>query len=168
MGLFGTIGKGLSKIGGLASKAAPLVGLIPGFGTVAGGVLGAGGALLSGENIGTALKRGALGAGGAFGLSKIGGLAGIGKLLQAGPEQAAAISSVGKALGGGSTEANARILAGLGVKAAGALEGHAAQGNVVERSNALEQFFAQQSQEGNARLDALQQRLATSGTGRFN
>lgn len=69
--------KGVQKLGGIASQAAPLVGLIPGVGTIAGGALGLGGGLLSGAGIGKSLKRGLLGAGGAFGLSKLGGAKGI-------------------------------------------------------------------------------------------
>ena len=72
------------KIGRLASKAAPFVGLIPGVGTALAAGLGAGGALLSGQGIGAALKSGARGAlGGLAGgaLSKFGGIGKVGGAL---------------------------------------------------------------------------------------
>lgn len=59
---------GAKFIGGAAKKAAPIVGLIPGVGTVAGGLIGAGGSLLSDVgsgrriSLGQALKSGATGA----------------------------------------------------------------------------------------------------------
>lgn len=71
----------LSKVGGVISKAAPIAGLIPGIGIPLAAGLGAGGALLSGEGLGTALKRGAIGAAGGFGLSKLGGIGKVGGAL---------------------------------------------------------------------------------------
>jgi hypothetical protein len=111
MGIFGTIGnlaKGLGKavtapgrlalkgvqqipgvkqVGRLASDLAPIAGFIPGLGTLAGGIAGAGGAALAGDSLGDVLKKGALGAGGAAlgGLvsgGSLGNLSGIGGLLQ--------------------------------------------------------------------------------------
>lgn len=65
------IGKVISKIGGVAKKAAPFVGMIPGVGPIAAGALGGLGGLVSG-GFGGALKGAAGGAAGGFG----------GKLLQ--------------------------------------------------------------------------------------
>lgn len=56
--------KGLKGIGHLAEKAAPYVGLIPGVGTVAGGLIGAAGGLAAGDGLGGALKYGVQGAAG--------------------------------------------------------------------------------------------------------
>lgn len=95
MGLFGSIGKalggavrgarkGISAIGNVASKAAPLAGMVPGLGTVAGGLLGLGGGLVSGQGIGGSLKRGLVGAAGAglgSALSGGAGLPGIAKRI---------------------------------------------------------------------------------------
>lgn len=64
MGLLKKIGKAVKKVAKVASKAAPVVGLIPGVGTLGAAALGAGGALIGGEGVGTALGRGALGAAG--------------------------------------------------------------------------------------------------------
>jgi len=87
MGLFKKIGKALKKgvkaVGKVASKAAPLIAMVPGVGTLGGAALGAGGALLSGSNVGTALKRGALGAAGGIGGNLLRGrnlLTGAGKV----------------------------------------------------------------------------------------
>ncbi len=183
MGLFKSLAKGLlggalmsgKKIAGLTSKAAPLIGTIPGVGTVAAAGLGAGGALFAGENIGTALKRGGAGALGGLGgglLSKIGGLAGRGAAVKGAADSSSLIaqlvSGAGQVLGGENTGDNVRRLGELGIKGLSAVQNNAGQRNVADRSNALEAFFAQQSAEGDARLDALQQRLAASGTGRFN
>jgi hypothetical protein len=69
----GKVGK---VVGTVASKAAPLIAMVPGVGTLGGAALGAGGALLSGENVGTALKRGALGAAGGLAGGTVRGLIG--------------------------------------------------------------------------------------------
>lgn len=83
MGFFGkighAIGHGVHELGGLAEKAAPYVGMIPGVGTIAGGAIGGLGALAHGEGLKGALKYGAEGA-----LSGYGG--GLLKGTQAGAE----------------------------------------------------------------------------------
>jgi hypothetical protein len=71
------LSSGLRKVGGVAKKAAPLAGLIPGVGTVAGGLIGGLGSLASGDNIGEALKYGAKGAVGGYLGNAAGGLGGI-------------------------------------------------------------------------------------------
>lgn len=79
MSFFGKIGKAIKKgvhdVGGLAEKAAPFVGMIPGIGTLAGGAIGGLGALAHGDGLGGALKYGAAGAASGFGGSKLMGLA---------------------------------------------------------------------------------------------
>lgn len=79
MSFFGKIGKAIKKgvhdVGGLAEKAAPFVGMIPGIGTLAGGAIGGLGALAHGDGLGGALKYGAAGAASGFGGSKLLGLA---------------------------------------------------------------------------------------------
>jgi hypothetical protein len=66
MSFLGSIGNaikgGVKDIGGLAEKAAPFAGMIPGVGTLAGGALGGLGALAHGDGFGGALKYGAEGA----------------------------------------------------------------------------------------------------------
>lgn len=88
MSFLGSIGHGLKKIGhavgGVAEKAAPFVGLIPGVGTLAGGAIGGLGALAHGDGLGGALKYGALGATSGLANSKLlggGGLKAIGSKL---------------------------------------------------------------------------------------
>lgn len=61
------LSSGLHAVGGLAEKAAPFVGMIPGIGTLAGGAIGGLGALAHGDGIGGALKYGAEGAAGGIG-----------------------------------------------------------------------------------------------------
>ena len=72
MGFLGKIGHAIGhavhQVGGLAEKAAPFVGMIPGVGTLAGGAIGSLGALAHGDGLGGALKYGAEGA-----LSGVGG-----------------------------------------------------------------------------------------------
>ena len=68
------------KIGAIASKAAPFVGMIPGVGTVAAAGLGFGGGLLAGEGFKGALKSGAKGAIGSLAGEAIGRIPGIGKV----------------------------------------------------------------------------------------
>ncbi len=71
MSFLGSIGNavkgGVKKVGGLAEKAAPFAGLIPGVGTLAGGALGGLGALAHGDGLSGALKYGAEGAASGFG-----------------------------------------------------------------------------------------------------
>lgn len=62
MGFWSSIGHGIKQVGGLVSKAAPLAGLIPGVGSIAGGVIGAAGEGLQGHGIKGMLKGGAIGA----------------------------------------------------------------------------------------------------------
>lgn len=61
------LSSGLHAVGGLAEKAAPFVGMIPGIGTLAGGAIGGLGALAHGDGLGGALKYGAEGAAGGLG-----------------------------------------------------------------------------------------------------
>lgn len=61
------LSKGIKGLGHIAEKAAPYVGLIPGVGTVAGGVIGAAGGLAAGDGLKGALKYGLTGAAGGFG-----------------------------------------------------------------------------------------------------
>lgn len=88
------LSQGLKKVGGVAKKIAPVVGLIPGVGTVAGAAIGGLGSLASGDSLGEALKSAAIGGlsgyGGSTllggkgilgigsGLKKVGGALGIG------------------------------------------------------------------------------------------
>lgn len=71
------LSKGLKKVGGLAEKAAPVVGLIPGVGTLAGGAIGGLGALAHGDGLRGALKYGAMGAASGLAGSKLLGGKGI-------------------------------------------------------------------------------------------
>lgn len=70
MGVFGVLRKGLGVLGDVAKAGAPLVGFIPGVGTLAGAGLGALGSVASdvghsrSVNLGGALRSGALGAAG--------------------------------------------------------------------------------------------------------
>ena len=72
MGFLGKIGHAIGhavhQVGGLAEKAAPFVGMIPGVGTLAGSAIGGLGALAHGDGLSGALKYGAEG-----GLSGFGG-----------------------------------------------------------------------------------------------
>jgi hypothetical protein len=84
MSIFGSIGhaikSGVHAIGGVAEKAAPFVGMIPGVGTIAAAGIGGLGALAHGDGLGGALKYGAEGALGDIGanlLGKIPGVAGV-------------------------------------------------------------------------------------------
>lgn len=62
----------LHKIGSVLHKAAPFAGMIPGVGTLAGGVIGAAGGALDGGGWKGALKGGAMGASGGL-ARKVGG-----------------------------------------------------------------------------------------------
>jgi hypothetical protein len=81
------LSSGIKGIGHLAEKAAPYVGMIPGVGTLAGGVIGGLGGLAAGDGLGGALKYGAEGA--------AGGLAG-------GGVRSALSGFASRAMGGGS------------------------------------------------------------------
>lgn len=83
-------------IGGVMKKAAPVVGLIPGVGTLAGAAIGAGGSVLSGNNLKSHLKHGAIGgiSGAAGGLLK--GSGGASSILSKIPGG----GSLGKGIGG--------------------------------------------------------------------
>lgn len=72
---------GLHAIGGLAEKAAPFVGMIPGVGTIAGGAIGGLGALAHGDGLSGALKYGAEGAAGGFGGGLLKGATGGGGVM---------------------------------------------------------------------------------------
>jgi hypothetical protein len=58
------LSQGIKGVGHLAEKAAPYVGMIPGVGTLAGGVIGAAGGLAAGDGLSGALRYGAEGAAG--------------------------------------------------------------------------------------------------------
>lgn len=58
----GALKHGVHELGGLAEKAAPVVGMIPGVGTLAGGAIGGLGALAHGDGLKGMLKSGAMGA----------------------------------------------------------------------------------------------------------
>jgi len=88
------IGAAAGGIGKLASAAAPVAGLIPGVGSLAGAALGAGGQLLQGNTNFGDIARGALG--GATG--GMGG--GIGGIAQA------ALPALGGLFGGGQADAD--------------------------------------------------------------
>lgn len=118
-GSSGLLGRGAQNVvrrgAQVVSRAAPVVGLIPGVGTLAAGALGAGGALLGGENIGTALQRGALGAAGGLAGGVLRGAGGVGGVLGGAGR---AIGSVGGSVGG-ALGAAGRAIGGVG----GALTG---------------------------------------------
>jgi hypothetical protein len=76
--------KALHGIGHLAEKAAPYVGLIPGVGTLAGGVIGGLGGLAAGDGLGGALKYGLEGAAGGYGGAALRGLSKGGQALAVG------------------------------------------------------------------------------------
>jgi hypothetical protein len=76
--------KALHGIGHLAEKAAPYVGLIPGVGTLAGGVIGGLGGLAAGDGLGGALKYGLEGAAGGYGGAALRGLSKGGQALALG------------------------------------------------------------------------------------
>jgi hypothetical protein len=84
MGVFGAIKKVGKKIGKVATKAAPFVGMIPGVGTLAAAGIGAAGGLLSGEGLKGAAKYGALGAAGNIGANLLGKIPGVGFLADKG------------------------------------------------------------------------------------
>lgn len=95
MSFLGKIGgaiKGAVKgVGGLAEKAAPFVGMIPGVGAPMGALIGGAGALAHGDGLGGALKYGAEGAMSGFG----GGLL---KGAKAGMEGGSFLSKIGGTL----------------------------------------------------------------------
>lgn len=78
---FKKIKKGVKKVGGVVSKAAPFASLIPGpFGPMASAALGAGGSLVAGKGLKTALKRGIAGGLGGLAIGQMGGAGALGKL----------------------------------------------------------------------------------------
>lgn len=79
MGLLGGIKKVAKKVGNVAYKASPLLGLIPGVGTLAAAGIGAGGALLSGRGLGGAAKGAGMGAAGDIGQHFAQKIPGVGK-----------------------------------------------------------------------------------------
>lgn len=147
MGLFKKIGKALKKgvkaVGKVASKAAPLIAMVPGVGTLGGAALGAGGALLSGSNVGTALKRGALGAAGGIGGNLLRGrnlLTGAGKvagLVGKATQGNTPFGSAGKILSG-TTSAGPSLLSRVG-RAAGSV-GRGALGAVGDVAGGVGRF----------------------------
>lgn len=90
-------------LGSVAKKAAPLVGMIPGVGTLAGGAIGGlGGLLAPGGNIGEALKGGAMGAASGF----VGKLPGVQSMLG---KVGGALGSAGSAIGSGLGKAGSAV-----------------------------------------------------------
>lgn len=93
MSFFGKIGgaikHGVQQVGGLAEKAAPILGGIPGVGTIAGGAIGGLGALAHGDGLKGALKYGLEGAASGFG----------GGLLKGTSAGGSFLSKVGNVLG---------------------------------------------------------------------
>lgn len=83
MGLLGKIGHGIKAVGhavgGVAEKAAPFVGLIPGVGTLAAAGIGGAGALLHGDGLKGAIRYGAEGALGDIGQHFAQKIPGVGK-----------------------------------------------------------------------------------------
>lgn len=85
MSIFGSIGNaikgGVHAVGKLAEKAAPIVGTIPGVGTIAAGAIGGLGGLAAGDGLKGALKYGAEGALGDIGANLIGKIPGVSGLV---------------------------------------------------------------------------------------
>ena len=98
MGFFSGLGNALGSVGRFARRAAPLVGLIPGVGTLAAAGIGAAGGLLGGEGLGGA-ARGALG--GALGGLAGGGLSALSNRPNAAPGGASGDSGDSGGGGGG-------------------------------------------------------------------
>lgn len=121
------LSSGLKKVGHVAEKAAPFVGLIPGVGTLAGGAIGGLGALAAGDGLKGALKYGAEGALSGYGGSKLlggkgilgigGGLKKIGGAIGLGGAPAEAGASSGGGLSG------IAGLIGSGVSKLGGIDG---------------------------------------------
>ncbi len=157
MGFFKKLKKKVKKVargvGNIAQAAAPFVGMIPGVGTVAAAALGAGGSLLSGDSLRTAigsgiagglggLAGGALGGGGLLGglmggagptgAASAGGAGGLGGLL-GGLFGGGGGTPMGGGIGGGSTGsfgwADALFGGGAGGGSAGGLLGSILGGN---------------------------------------
>ena len=152
MGLFSAIGSGLSKIGGLASKLAPVASLVPGVGTLAGAGLRAGGGILSGENIGSALKGAATQSIPGAGLAKIAGLA---QGAQAGVQDGSGfLKFIGQVLGGKTTGENVRrLLTEVALPIAGGIEGRINRGQRNRDSDELDDFLRISGERGNERFD---------------
>jgi hypothetical protein len=123
-----------SKVGGVVKKVAPLAGLIPGVGTIAGAGIGALGSIMEGHNgVGGTLKAAA--GGGLGGLAnqtllKGAGYKGLGALLKGGAAGNVAStvggglkSALGSALGNGGAGFGLKDLLGLGIAGAGAYSG---------------------------------------------
>lgn len=132
-GVLGFIGGGLKKLGGLAKKAAPFVGMIPGVGTLAAAGLGGLGGLASGGLKG-ALQGAAGGALGGLGGGLLGKLGGVKGLI--GGADLGRIAELG--------------LAGLGTLQAGKQQG---------RSDELAQLALQQSAADRAAREPLRQQF---------
>lgn len=104
MGLIKSIRKVGSKAGGVLKRAAPLLGLIPGVGTVAGAGLGALGSVMEGGNgWGGTLKAGLFGGLSGLGNSMLLGGKGVGGIAGALQKATAAMKggTAGKIMGGG-------------------------------------------------------------------
>lgn len=84
MGLFKKLKKGIKKLGKLASKAAPILGMVPGVGTLAAAGLGGLGALAAGKGLKGALKSGLMGAAGGLAGQALGGMGGLKGLMSGG------------------------------------------------------------------------------------
>lgn len=107
MSIFGKIGhavkSGVHAVGKVAEKAAPIVGLIPGVGTLAAGAIGGLGGLAAGDGWKGALKYGAEGALGDIGAGLLGKIPGVGGVMKSvglnAPTFGGGISALGHTLG---------------------------------------------------------------------
>ena len=140
------IGKGLGAIGDIAKKAAPIVGLVPGVGTLAAAGLGAVGGGLGtlndpGANFGNFLGNTAGGAAG----GALGGLAG------------GALGGIG-GLGGGGTLGTIGNIAQIGSAALGTIQGARQQG----QANELQRRAIAQAEADFASRQPFRDRLSAS------
>lgn len=179
MGLFGAIGSGLSKIGGLASKIAPVASLVPGVGTLAAAGLRAGGGILSGENVGSALKGAAVGALPGAALSKIGGLGGgiaakaaargFGGAAEAATDPSTlqkALALAGQVLGGENTGENiSRLVQDVGLPIAGGIDRRLSRGRREQETDQLDAFFRSRGEQAQSRIGDLRNRFNSSQGG---
>lgn len=114
----GAIKHGVQGLGHLAEKAAPIVGLIPGVGTLAGAAIGGLGGLAAGDGLGGALKYGLQGAASGFGgglLDNAGGISGIASHIPG----AQSLESILGSVGGGAAGSVGNTSLGLGAAGTG-------------------------------------------------
>lgn len=136
----------------MAEKAAPIVGLIPGVGTLAGGAIGGLGALAAGDGLSGALKYGLEGAASGLGGGLLKGSGALGSVASLGADSAvpdAAMSVAGPAIVGGPSEAAAGgggflgSLEGLAGNAGRFLTGNGGK-NAIGAASALSSYLNQQ------------------------